>query len=498
MKHFRTGLSLLLCAALSAAPARVSVTADTQAALDSISAGVLKAHVSFLSSDLLEGRDTPSRGLDVAAEYIAAQFRGAGLQPAGDDGYFQTANWLLLEQPLDGFELIIEQGGRKFRLDKNNATPDPSQALELSRAPVVKLVPGDEVKPAEVQGKVVVLPMSIGQFRQTAAMRDSLRSAKPALLVVVSSGGPRRDRPARLKDPADPPALPSITVRDADLFKAFSDLKSGPVEATASVRLPAPVEQPAKLRNVIGVLPGSDPSLKDTYILVTAHYDHVGMRASGEGDRIFNGANDDASGTASVIEIASALSKLKEKPKRTIVFMTFFGEEKGLLGSRYYGKHPVFPIAKTVADVNLEQLGRTDAPEGSEVSSLTFTGFDYSDVPEYFKIAGEETGVRVWKHESQSDPFFARSDNQALADLGVPAHTVCVAFSFPDYHQPGDEWAKIDYENMAKVDRTLALGILEIAGDREGPRWNASNPKAEKYLKAWKALHAASAAASGK
>ena len=495
MKHFRTALSLLLCATLAAAPARVSITADTQAALDSVSPNVLKAHVSFLASDSLEGRDTPSRGLDVAAEYVAAQFRGVGLQPAGDDGYFQTANWLLLEQPLDGFELTVEKGGRTFRLNKESAAPEASQALELSQVPVVKLSPGNEVNPSEVQGKVVVLPMSMGQFRQYSTMRDSLRSAKPALLIVVSSGGPRRDRPARLKDPTDPPSIPSVTVRDADVFKAFSDLKSGPVEATASVRLPAPIERPAKLKNVIGVLPGSDPSLKDTYVLVTAHYDHVGMRPNGEGDRIFNGANDDASGTASVIEIASALSKLKEKPKRSIVFMAFFGEEKGLLGSRYYGKHPVFPVAKTVADVNLEQLGRTDAPEGSEVSSLTFTGFDYSDVPEYFKMAGEETGVRVWKHESQSDPFFARSDNQALADLGVPAHTVCVAYSYPDYHQPGDEWPKIDYANMAKVDRTLALGILEIAGDREGPRWNATNPKAEKYMNAWKALHTSAASA---
>src|SRR5262249_18763676 len=113
-----------------------------------------------------------------------------------------------------------------------------------------------------------------------------------------------------------------------------------------------------KLRNVVGLLRGSDPALKDSYLIVSAHYDHIGVRPTGEGDRINNGANDDGSGTVSVIELASALAGLKQRPRRSIVFITWFGEEKGLVGSRYYGRHPLFPLEKTVAMVNLEQVGR--------------------------------------------------------------------------------------------------------------------------------------------
>jgi Zn-dependent M28 family amino/carboxypeptidase len=237
-------------------------------------------------------------------------------------------------------------------------------------------------------------------------------------------------------------------------------------------------------------LRGSDPALKDSYVLVTAHYDHLGIRPGVAGDNIFNGANDDGSGTVSVIELAAAIATLKERPKRSLVFMTFFGEEKGLLGSRYYARHPVLPIERTVADVNLEQVGRTDSSEGPQLSNAAMTGFDYSDVGSIFKAAGDMTGVNVYKHERNSDAFFGRSDNQALADRGVPAHTLCTAFVYPDYHGAGDHWDKIDYQNMAKVDRMVALGLIMIANSAEEPKWNEANPKAARYANAWKERHA--------
>src|SRR6202030_20223 len=118
----------------------------------------------------------------------------------------------------------------------------------------------------------------------------------------------------------------------------------------------------------------------DTYVMLTAHYDHVGMRATGE-DRIYNGANDDGSGTVSVVEIAGALAALDPRPKRSILFVTFFGEERGLLGSRYYGRHPIVPLEKTIADLNLEQVGRTDATDGPQIGTASITGFDFSELP---------------------------------------------------------------------------------------------------------------------
>jgi hypothetical protein len=322
----------------------------TQAVLRRISANSLRGHLSFIASDLLEGRATPSRGLDLAAEYIAAQFRRAGLEPAGDDGYYQTADM-------------------------------------------------SEVKPEKY------------------------------------------------------------------------------------------ADNSLKARNVIGLLRGSDPVLKNTYVLVTAHYDHLGMKPDGTGDRIFNGANDDGSGTVSVIELASALATLQPRPKRSIVFMTFFGEEEGTRGSLYYASHPVFPIEATVAEVNLEQMGRTDATDGAKISQVLFTGFDYSNLPLVFRTAGARTGVRVLSDASYGDSLFDRSDNRSLAKQGVPAHTLAVAVDFPDYHKVTDEWQKIDYENMARVDRMVALGIMMVAGNPEPPRWNEANRKAAPYVNAWKARH---------
>lgn len=337
-----------------------TISAAMQATVDRISADSMRGHLTFLASDLLEGRDTPSRGLDLAAEYIAAQFLAIGLEAVGNDGYFQTADWNVLKK-------------------------------EIRRRP------GAPVPPAEAE-----------------------------------------------------PTAPTI------------------------------------VRNVVGVLRGSDPVLRDSYVLVTAHYDHVGIKANEVGDKIFNGANDDASGTVSVIELAKVFAGMKERPKRSIVFMTFFGEEKGLVGSRYYGKNPIFPIEKTIAGINIEQVGRTDDSEGPQVASLGVTGFDFSEVGAIIKLAGDKTGINVWKHPVNSDKYFGASDNQALADQGIPAHTISVAYAFPDYHRPGDEAHKIDYENMVKVNRAVAVAIEQIANGNSIPKWDEKNPKAAKYLDAWK------------
>jgi Zn-dependent M28 family amino/carboxypeptidase len=167
--------------------------------------------------------------------------------------------------------------------------------------------------------------------------------------------------------------------------------------------------------------------------------------------------------------------------------MTLFGEEKGLLGSRHYGNNPIFPIAKTVADVNLEQVGRTDSTEGPQVNTASLTGFDFSDVGSIFQSAGALTGIHVYKHERNSDAYFSASDNAALAALGVPAHSLSVAFNYPDYHGVGDHWDKIDYDNMARVNRMIALGLVMIANNSEEPKWNEALPQTAPYVRAWKA-----------
>jgi Zn-dependent M28 family amino/carboxypeptidase len=320
------------------------ITPEMRIVAGHITANSLRGDVSFLASDLLEGRDTPSRGLDIAGEYIASQFRRLGLEPVGDDGYFQT--------------------------------------------------------------------------------------------VVLR--------------PEDPDS--------------------------------------AKSRNVAGILRGSDPRLKDTYVILSAHYDHVGLAQSGD-DRIFNGANDDASGTASVLEVANALASLHPRPKRSILFILFCGEEKGLRGSRYYAAHPLVPLATTVAQLNLEQLGRTDASEGPHINSANVTGFDFSDMVPVLVDAGKRVGIAVTKVPEASDKYFNRSDNGPLAKAGVPAHTLSVTYDFPDYHAVGDEWQKIDYDNMAKVDQAVGIATLRLAQALTTPHWNVSDPAVKPYAEAAKKLH---------
>ncbi|RZA29209.1 MAG: M20/M25/M40 family metallo-hydrolase, partial [Lysobacteraceae bacterium] len=216
---------------------------------------------------------------------------------------------------------------------------------------------------------------------------------------------------------------------------------------------------------------------------VTAHHDHVGIR-DGE---IYNGANDDASGVVSVIAAANDLAARKQAPRRSIVFMTFFGEELGMLGSKYYARHPVFPLKDTVANINLEQTGRTDDSEGKQVGSIAMTGFDFSTLGDMLKKPAERTGIRLWKHASFSDAFFSRADNQSLADVGVPAHTLSVAYGFPDYHGKDDTWDKIDYDNMARVTRMLTEGVYDIANASERPTWTAA-AKAANYAAKGRAL----------
>jgi Zn-dependent M28 family amino/carboxypeptidase len=216
-------------------------------------------------------------------------------------------------------------------------------------------------------------------------------------------------------------------------------------------------------------------------VLLSAHYDHLGIGPhNGSGDRIYNGANDDGSGTVSVIEIASALATLRPRPRRSLVFVTFYGEERGMVGSRYYVEHPVVPLEKTVADINLEQMGRTDDSDGPRVSAATVTGYDYSDVGALLRRAGRAVGVDVVKHPTKSDGYFGASDNASFAKAGIPAHTISVAYMFPDHHGADDEWEKIDFPNMAKVDRMAALGLVMIA-DGLAPAWSKDNPKAARY-----------------
>jgi hypothetical protein len=354
----------------------------------------LKADVSFLASDALQGRATPSPGLDMAAEYIAAQFRRAGLEPVGDEGYFQNANYQSVKPNPDGLEFALGDA----RAEAGTVAIQEAVATDLNHTAAFKVkladtVALDALNIEQVRGKVLLVEVPDGGggrgsagFQAQRRILTQLGKLEPAMVVMVRASAQPANPNVRvpLRDATAPaPKVPVLNVWDQAIHAAVTAAAAGPMEAVVSAHVAAPIMQPVKLRNVAGVLRGTDPQLKDTYIIVTGHYDHLGMRPSAPGDAIFNGANDDASGTASVIAVAGALASLEEKPKRSIVFVTVFGEEVGGLGARWYTSHPIFPIAKTVADINLEQLGRTDDDEGPKVAQFNLTGFDYTDMPKW-------------------------------------------------------------------------------------------------------------------
>ncbi len=361
---------LPLLALMLAVPATVQAQASLipaeQALAGRISVERLRTDLYYLASDELAGRATPSPGLEAAAEYIAAAFREAGLEPAVDGSYFQEAQLKMI---------TVERRGRIAR----------------------RLVP-PESSP-ETEGAIVTL------------------------------------------------------------------------------------------RNVVGVLPGSDPVLRDEYVMVCAHYDHIGIRSGAYPDSICNGADDNASGSVTVMELARALASGPDRPRRSVLFVTWFGEEVGLLGSQWYAGHPVVPLEKTVAVVNLEMTGRTDGDGGDQTNRVSFTGFDFSDLPAIFVPIGQAMGIEVFKHERNSDRYFFASDNIALARTGVVAHTISGLFEYPDYHQPGDHADKIDYQDMARTARLLAVGLQRLADQEPVPRWDASKEQVAEFVAAWQRLH---------
>lgn len=474
--------------------------------LNSITPADLRGDLSFLASDALQGRYTPSPGLEIAAEFIASQFREAGLESGGDSGYFQSAHMIDRHIPLPTADLVLHDGPKTSIVKpKSYVFFNTSRAEKLHDVAAAIFPTGDIelFKRTDVKGKAVVVPQpdfrsmpedQIEQaYKNMIAFDKLVDSSDAAAEIVVAKRDPTPPSPRLF--PAEElsgHALPVILTADKGLDEWFQHVDSDHLR-TITVDIPAPDDQTTVVKNVIGILRGSDPRLKETCVMLTAHYDHIGTAATAGrmaaakptgNDRIYNGANDDGSGTVSVIEIAKALSKLNRHPRRSLVFMTFFGEERGELGSKYYGNHPVFPISKTVADINLEQVGRTDSTEGKELNNASLTGYDYSDVTAYLQQAGQELGIRIYKDSKASDAYFIRSDNAALAELGVPAHSLTVAFDFPDYHAVGDEWQKIDYDNMARVDRMIALGLLKIGNSAQAPRWNAQNPKTASFREA--------------
>lgn len=483
---------MLLAAAPSVGP---RLTADEQTALDHIRADSLRGNLSFLASDLLEGRNTPSRGLDIAAEYIAAQFRRAGLEPAFPDrSYFQTVPVERVDATARDVTLYTDDD-RRAAADPTDLRAHASAPLTLNDARVYKVALGDAaalsaLDPAALRHKVVLLDFGPGQWGAWETLWLLIeRSEADAVVITGERGRALVDPGDNLFVPSAERPIPRVSVSTDAVTDLCRSLKPGPAAARISLRIDVEARTESTAKNVGAILGGSDPALSRTCVVLSAHYDHLGLKSSGPGDRIFSGANDDGSGTVSVIEIGAALAAMATPPRRSVVFVTFFGEEEGLYGSQYFAQHLPCPPADTLADINLEQLGRPDTDKGRIENAIAFTGNDFTTIPGQFASSAEATGVAVAKDAEIGDDFYARSDNFSLAIHGIPANTVAVPAMFADYHAVGDKWEKIDYRNMSRLDRTIALGLIRIADDPHPPEWNSHNDKTAGYLAEWRRVH---------
>ncbi len=452
-------LAVLL--ALAGAASAQNVPVDWRAALNRVSADSLRGHVSFLASDILEGRDTPSRGLDVAAEYIVSQYRRAGLEPGGGKGgFFHESAWKVHRPVFAGFAMSLEMDGAKFDIPPADVTLTTHRAFDFAQESAV-------LDSAGANGKVA--------FAGRGGVGPRWSRSGASLVIGVDAGGGQ----AGIASGARPFRKTADASRAPLLLIHRSGLPANPKEVKLTLHAAAPREVPFSMRNVAGILRGSDPVLSESYIVVTAHYDHVGRMRPGPGDRVFNGANDDASGTAAIVEIADALSRLPARPRRSVLFLALSGEEKGLLGTQAFVDEPSVPRASIVANVNVEVLGRSDLVDGPHLGKLTVTGIDFSSMGQTFLDAGKDTGVEVYKHKD-NEAFFARSDNLVFARKGIPAHTASNAFVYSGYHGLDDEWQRLDYDNMARLTRTIALAILRLADSEDAPRWSDA-PAARSY-----------------
>jgi len=217
--------------------------------------------------------------------------------------------------------------------------------------------------------------------------------------------------------------------------------------------------------NVLGILRGSDPVLRDSVVLVDAHYDHLGIGPAVNGDSVYNGADDDASGVVAVLEIAKALAA-GPAPKRTVIFAATTGEEVGLLGTRWYLEHPVAPLKQMTANLEIEMIGRPDSLAGG-AGRAWLTGFERSTMGSMFAAAG----LPIGPDKRPDEQFFMRSDNIAFARAGIPAHTLSTFNLHSDYHRPSDEASRVDFAHMTEVIRAAAAATRLLA-DGPAPTWN--------------------------
>jgi hypothetical protein len=501
-----------------------------------ITAEDAKKHLSVLASDEYEGRETGKAGQKKAAKYIAEDFKSIGLKPTKDNNYFQKFP-LTLSTP-DSVKLKVK--GKKYANINDFYVLPYGKDLKLESKEILFLGYGisdslySDYKNADVKNKIVLVlggePITddsvsfitgtkeLSEWATNYRMKaDLARKNGASALIVISTNyeGNLKFVKRFLDSPSMKLAKEKTTEKDPEKkderrkipqvgvsTKTANDIlasenktvdelkkkirttkKSFSFEMKTSFELEISAkEDTLSSENVLGMIEGTE--FKDEVIFVTGHYDHLGVHDG----KVYNGADDDGSGTTGVLEIANAFMKAKEvgfAPKRTMVFMTVAGEEKGLLGSSYYTDHPIFPIANTVCDLNIDMIGRIDDDHKKDSAYVYLIGSDKIST-ELHKINENANATYTklkleYKYNDPNDPnrFYYRSDHYNFAKKGVP-----IIFYFngvhDDYHQPTDKVAKINFDLLAKRAQLVFYTAWEVANRKDRIKSDVPQEKEKK------------------
>jgi hypothetical protein len=502
------GAALAAAAALPAQSVpRPDAGSAARRAAETVTEAGVRDGVAVLADDSMRGRATPSPELELTAAYIADRFRGFGLEPGGDGGTY-LQRYAIRRLQADSTSYLAATAGpvtRRWPLGHEAAVVYGRPPDGPMTAPVVLLggVPADTARPfgdVALRGTIVMQVLHADQIGNrlvdliTRGVAEGVRAwifisdRRAAEFALYARNTLRPQYQVGGQDPGPIP-IALFEVRDSS---AADVLRAAGVESAALLAPGAPalaravpglsatidvrrrVVSEASAPNVIGVLPGRDPRLRNEYVFFTGHMDHLGVVRGGQGcrpagaDSICNGADDDASGAIGVGELAGAFSRLDPPPRRTLVFMTVSGEERGLWGSAYYVDHPRVPLAATVADLNLDMIGRnwrdTIAAIGKAQSSLGALADS---------VAGRhpELGLRVIDDIWPQEGFYYRSDHYNFARRGVPI-LFFTSGVHEDYHRATDAVAKIDAEKEARILRLVFYLGLAVADAPAPPAWD--------------------------
>ena len=488
------------------------------------------SHVVYLADDKLEGRNTGSEGYRKAATYVAGEFERAGLQPAGTSGYFQPVKFQSRAIVEKDCSLALVRAGKEQRLTLGEdgyigVRVNPADAVEAPAvfAGYALTVPEshyDDLAGLDLRGKIAVyvsggpssIPGALSSHYQSAAERGKFLERAGVVGTAVIPNPNAMDVPWRrvalsrfqAAMSLDYPDLSesfglkvTAVINPAHLDKWLQGSGHSPEEilALAKERKPLPhfplaVSLKAKVRvqrtevespNVVAVLPGSDPQLKDEYVVLSAHLDHLGIGEPINGDRIYNGAMDDGSGVATLLDIAEQLHESKAKLRRSLLFVVVAGEEKGLLGSRYFAAHPTVKPEQMVADLNTDMFLPL-----FPLRILTVFGLEESDLGKQVRAVAEPMGIRVQADPEPQRNIFIRSDQYSFIRDGVPSLMLSVGYEkdSPEaaiakkwlterYHAPSDDIHQpVDLQSAADFNRVVLTLAEAAANQTERPQWN--------------------------